>query len=132
MVGNGKMKVDPLKVHAVENFPQPQMKKHIRSFHGLTGSYRKYARIATPLSDLMKKSLPDKIQWNDNCEQAFVTLKSVLCQSLTLVNPDFDEPFLLQTDASDHCIGAVLSQQDDKGSDQPAAYFSRKLLPREV
>ena len=91
-----------------------------------------HQRIATPLSDLTKKSLPDKIQWNDNCEQAFVTLKRVLCQSPILVNPDFDKPFLLQTDASDRGIGAVLSQEDDEGGDQPVAYFSRKLLPREV
>ena len=133
VVGNGKVKVDQLKVHAVENFPQPQ---NIRSFLGLTGYYRRfikdYARIATPLSDLTKKSLPDKIQWNDDCERAFVTLKRALCQSPVLINPNFDKPFVLQTDASDRGIGAVLSQQDDDGNDLPVAYFSRKLLPREV
>ena len=89
VVGNGKVKVDPQKIHAVKNFPPPQTKKQVRSFLGLTGYYRKfikdYARIATPLSDLTKKSLPDGIQWNPQCEQAFVTLKRVLCQSEILI-----------------------------------------------
>ena len=39
---------------------------------------------------------------------------------------------MLQTDASDLGVGAVLSQYDDNGHDHPVAYFSRKLLPREV
>ena len=38
---------------------------------------------------------------------------------------------MLQTDASDVGIGAVLSQLDDQGTDHPVAYFSRKLLLRE-
>lgn len=44
--------------------------------------------------------------------------------------PDFDKEFLLQTDASDVGIGAVLCQRYGD-ADKPVAYFSRKLLPRE-
>ena len=38
---------------------------------------------------------------------------------------------MLQTDASERGVGAVLGQRDDLGLDHPIAYFSRKLLPRE-
>ena len=38
---------------------------------------------------------------------------------------------MLQTDALDRGIGAVLSQLDEDGHDHPVAFFSRKLLPRE-
>ena len=48
-----------------------------------------------------------------------------------LKSPDFDVPFVLQTDASDRGVGAVLSQADPEGVEHPVAYFSRKLLPRE-
>ena len=48
-----------------------------------------------------------------------------------LRSPDFTKPFVLQTDASERGVGAVLSQLDDNGDDHPVAYFSRKLLPRE-
>ena len=39
--------------------------------------------------------------------------------------------FILQMDASDHGIGAVLSQRDQDEDYHPIAYYSRKLLPRE-
>ena len=40
--------------------------------------------------------------------------------------PVLGEPFLVRMDASDTHTGAVLEQ-----SDQPVAYFSRKLSPTE-
>ena len=40
--------------------------------------------------------------------------------------------FILQTDASERGIGAVLSQCDENGTEHPVAFYSRKLLPREV
>jgi len=46
-----------------------------------------------------------------------------------LVNPNFSQPFQLQTDASNVGVGAVLSQGGD--NDRPIAYFSQKLLNRE-
>ena len=62
---------------------------------------------------------------------SFGALKDALCQSPVLQSPDFNRPFVLQTDASDRGIGAVLSQIADDGSEHPVAYYSRKLLPRE-
>ena len=44
-------------------------------------------------------------------------------------NPDFTRIFILQTDASGVGVGTVLSQGET--DDQPIAYSSRKLLPRE-
>ena len=38
---------------------------------------------------------------------------------------------MLQTDASDRGVGAVLSQLSDDGEEHPIGYYSRKLLPRE-
>ena len=45
--------------------------------------------------------------------------------------PNFDKPFVVQTDASERRVGAVLSQLDESGADHPVAYFSCKVLPRE-
>ena len=47
-------------------------------------------------------------------------------------SPDLASEFILQTDASDRGVGAVLSQKDDNGEDHPVAYFSKKLLAREL
>ena len=48
-----------------------------------------------------------------------------------LQSPDFSRPFVLQTDASDRGVGAVLAQWDENNCDHPVAYFSCKLRPCE-
>ena len=63
---------------------------------------------------------------------AFTKLKQLLCTAPVLWTPDFERPLVLQTDASDRGVGAVLSQPTEDGSgDHPIAYFSKKLLTRE-
>ena len=111
------------------------MKKQVRGFLGLTGYYRKfipgYATIACPLTDHTKKGQPTKVVWSGQCEEDFKTLKLILHSKAVLRGPDFTKTFVLQTDASDHRVRAVLSQKDEPGEDRLIAYFSRKLLPRE-
>ena len=113
--------------------PSDLFKKQVRAFPGLTGYYRRFipdfASAATPLSDLTRKSAPEKVVWATQCNRAFTELKRRLCSEPILKSPDFDRPFVLQTDASDRGIGAVLSQTDADGLEHPVAYFSRKLLP---
>ena len=125
IIGGGKVKPEQSKTEAVEKFTVPKTKKDVRSFLGLTGYYRKfipdYAAIAAPLSDLTCKNRPMKVQWTAVCELAFKKLKQALCSSPILHSPDFNQPFLLQTDASNRAVGAVLSQMDSSG-DHPIAY----------
>ena len=80
------------------------------------------------LTDLTKKNAPNRVVWTPKCEEAFKTLKEKLCSSQS---PDFSRTFVLQTDASNRGVGAVLSQWDDNGVDRSVAFYSRKLLPRE-
>ena len=135
VVGEGMVKPQKTKVEAVVNWEPPKTKKDVKSFLGLTGYYRKfvpnYADIAAPLSDLTRKKQPEKVMWTRECEEAFEKLKTVLCSEPVLKNPDFEKEFILQTDASDRGLGAVLSQLDKDGKDHPILYLSRKLYPRE-
>ena len=124
MVGSGIVRPELSKVHAVLTFPIPATKTHVRTFLGLTGYYRRFipnvTSLAAPLADLRKKSALMQVQWNAQCNQVFEDLKSALCSPL-LQSPDFEKPFILQTDASDHGLGAVLSQKDVSGSDYTIA-----------
>ena len=135
VVGKGVVIPELSKLRAVEAFAVPETKTEVRAFLGMTGYYRRfianYAEIASPLTDLVKKSAPNKVLWSDGCNSAFNTLKKLLCSSPVLSSPDFSREFILQTDASDRAVGAVLSQVNEIGEEHPVGYFSRKLLPRE-
>ena len=135
VVGGGTVQPEASKVETVRQFQVPETKKQVRAFLGLTGYYRKfipnYARIAASLTDLTRKSASNNVCWNASCDEAFKELKQILCTSPVLRNPDFSQPFILQTDASDRGVGAVLSQRDENGEEHPIGYFSKKLLSRE-
>ena len=99
----------------------------------MTGYYRRfiqdYATIVEPLTELTKKNSPEQIHWDDKAELAFQRLKQMLVSAPLMQNPDFTRTFILQTNASEGGVGAVLSQREEE--DRHIAYFSRKLLPRE-
>ena len=136
VVGMGCLRPEAGKVEAVKQFPTPSTKSDVRTFLGLAGYYRKFipnfASVAAPLTDLTRKSAPNQVQWSDECETAFCRLKAAMCSSPVLEAPDFQKPFILQTDASEQGVGAVLSQKNALGQEHPVSYFSRKLLPREA
>ena len=125
MVGNGEVRPAQQKIEVVKDFPLPATKKDVRSFLGLTGYYRKfipgYSTIALPLTDLTKKSAPTNVSWTDACETSFVELKRRLTSTPVLKSPDLSQPFVLQTDASERGVGAVLSQYSSDGEEHPVA-----------
>ena len=94
-------------------FPIPKTKTDVRAFLGLTGYYRRfipdYATVAAPLTDLVKKACPNKVQWSQVCAEAFWKLKDSLCSVPVLRSLDFSLPFVVQMDASHKGVGAVLS-----------------------
>ena len=135
VIGNGEIRPNLDQIQAVQNFPKPQTKKDVRSFLGLTGYYRKFIRnyedIARPLIDLTKKNESNKVNWIPICETAFANLKSYLSSEPIFKAPNFKKHFLLQTDASNKGIGAVLSQLDDQLREHPVVFLSRQLKPNE-
>ena len=82
--------------------------------------------IAAPLTDLTKKGQPNNIVWGESQENAFRALIKSLSEAPILKLPDFNKPFILQTDAADAGIGAVLLQEEN-GKKMPIAYASREL-----
>ncbi len=126
--------MDPGKLDQIGEAPRPKTKQQVRSFLGLAGYYRKFipnfAEIAVPITDLTKKGQPNVVRWGDAQERAFQLLKQMLTQAPILRLPDLNRQFIVQADASDTGVGAVLLQEYDDGK-FPVAYVSKKLLPRE-
>lgn len=129
IVGNGCIKPDPGKVEAITNFPIPRTVKQVRSFLGMCGWYQRYiagyASIAAPITDLLKKQA--RFTWTENAQSAFDLLKLRLTSAPVLSHPDFSKPFVVQCDASNSGVGAVLYQIDDKGDEHPISFMSHKL-----
>ncbi|MGL5480857.1 MAG: reverse transcriptase family protein, partial [Aeromonas veronii] len=134
-IGRGLIRPQEKKVEAVRSVARPTTKTQVRAFLGLAGYYRcfipHFASIASPLTDLTKKGHPETLKWTAEAETAFRTLQQVLTSSPVLYAPDFGCPFVLQTDASDTGLGAVLSQVQE-GEEHPVTYISRKLTPAET
>ena len=135
LVGAGEMRPLDSKVEAVRQYAKPETKKQLRAFLGLCGYYRKFvqnfADIAAPLTDQTGKKYPNKIKWTSECEKSFSQLKLALCSKPVLQLPDFSKPFVVQVDASERGLGAILCQKDDHGDEHPIVFCSRKLLDRE-
>jgi len=119
---------DPSKIELVRDWPTPSDVKEVRSFLGLASYYRQFVptftEIAAPIHALTAKN--KQFDWTTNCDRAFVPLKYALISSPKLAMPNDTDPFLLDTDACDVSIGAVLSQVQN-GLEQVIAYASRSL-----
>jgi hypothetical protein len=118
------MATDPDKVAV------PNTVSEVKGFLGHTGYYRryiyKYATLALPLTQLLKKSELPPV-WTPNCTKAFHILKQKLVSAPILVPPNWDKDFDVYVDASNVAIGSILSQKDDSQHDHPIYFASHQL-----
>jgi transposase InsO family protein len=114
---------------AINSFPIPSSRKHVRQFLGKINFYRKFipnsASLLEPFHQLLRKNTP--FSWNPACQTAFEKVKKLLTSAPILAIFDRSKPIFIHTDASGVGIGAVLKQTQADGSQRPVAYFSRKL-----
>ncbi|KAK5819483.1 hypothetical protein PVK06_024486 [Gossypium arboreum] len=122
------IEVDKSKVETIEKLPPPSSVKTIRSFLGHAGFYRRFikdfSKIAKPLTKLLEKDIP--FNFDQECLEAFNTLKDKLINAPIIIAPDWNLPFELMCNVSDFAVGAVLGQQRDEHF-QPIYYASKTL-----
>ncbi|GFX64865.1 retrovirus-related Pol polyprotein from transposon 297 [Trichonephila clavipes] len=98
----------------------------------LAGYYQKYINlfsvIAAPLTDALKgRAKKGEITWTTECENAFRELKGKLIDKPVLCASNFEREFIVQTDASNAGMGAVLTQLIEQGKEHPILYLSKKF-----
>ena len=132
VVSKDGISTDPDKTQAIKDWPVPHTAKQIRSFLGLCSYYKKFvqgfADIARPLHKLCTKET--KFVWSEECDNAFQELKIKLSTAPVLGYPQLGLPFILDTDASNKAVGAVLAQLD-KGREKVIAYYSKAMTMAE-
>ena len=114
---------DADKIKCVENRPTPTDHECLRQFLGLLPIIGNTADTAAPLHALTEKSKP--WHWTELCDKAFVALKGKLASPPPILSyPLFDRTFVVDADASQEGVGAVLSHLDNG---RVIAYASKVL-----
>ena len=128
----GELTVDQSKLEKILSLKPPKTLRQLRGLLGMTSYYRKYiegySRIMAPLIKLLKKD--SLIDWNENCDEAFKKIKSILTSAPILALPNSKNPFVLAIDFSYDGMGMVLSQIQE-GKEKVIGYYSRSLSPGE-
>lgn len=124
----GCIRLNPKNLEAVSKLPALKRQKHIESFLGLAGYYRRFtdgfSNIAANSIKLLEKDT--LLLMSQQEEMAFSTLKTKLCEEPLLINPDFFKPFIATTDDSGFTIGAILLQ-GEIGKHQHVIYILAEL-----
>ena len=131
IVGKGQIKMEQEKNKAVKKWKIPEKVKDVESFLGFANFYRRFiqnfSHIAKPLNELKGKK---EWKWEKEHQKAFEELKERITSQPVLALPRREGKFRVETDASGHAIGGVLSQEQE-GKWKPIAFLSRTMQPAE-
>uniref|UniRef100_A0A673Z7X0 Gypsy retrotransposon integrase-like protein 1 n=1 Tax=Salmo trutta TaxID=8032 RepID=A0A673Z7X0_SALTR len=134
-ISTSGVEVECDRVTAVRNWPTPATVKEVQRFLGFANYYRRFIRgfgqVAAPITSLMKGG-PVRLRWSAEADRAFHRLKVLFTNAPVLAHPDPSLPFIVEVDASEAGVGAVLSQRSGVPPKlRPCAFFSKKLSPAE-
>ena len=119
---------DPKKVEAIHKMPPPEGPQELQKFLGMTTYLSPFipslSTLTAPLWGLLKKGA--EFTWNNSYQDAFDTVKKMVCMDMTLQYFDAHKPVIIQVDASQKGLGAALLQDGC-----PIAFASKALTPTE-
>jgi transposase InsO family protein len=122
------MKPDPSKVEAVRNMPPPTSKKELECDLGMFTYLAQYAPHLSDMTTALRELLKNDVEWQwcPELDRDFEAIKELITREPGPVLRYYDsrEPVVLQVDASQAGMGAVLLQDG-----KPVAYASRALTP---
>ena len=127
------VQIQSKKTEAILNWRIPAKVKEVQQFLGFANFVRKFvknfAEISQPLTRLVRNNVP--FIWDNDCDNAFTKLKQAIISAPVLVHHQEGLPCVVESDASDFALGAVLSQEVE-GVLHPVAYYSRRLTGAEI
>ena len=117
--------------------PWPYMK--VSAFLSLVGNYRGFIKGFTCITQSLSKYLAgegasrklEQVLLTEDALRAFEVLKQACMKTHILAFADYTKPFLLETDAYNDGLGAVLSHKQAERQYHPITYGSKALTPHE-
>ncbi len=133
-VGQGQVRPLEAKVTAIAEFPTPTTRQEHRRFLGMAGYYCSFCNnFSTIVQSLMSLLSPSRqFLWSDECQHAFISIKTLMCSTPVLVAPNLSSKFKLEVDTSAVGAGAVLLLEDEAGIYHPVCYCSRTFNKHQV
>jgi hypothetical protein len=129
VVGNGRVRMDSVKVQGVVDWPTPTTCREVQSFLGFCNFYRRFVcrftGIAQPLTELTGLA---PFEWTKCHQDSFDVIQTALTTAPILALLTNEDPYRLEADASAYAVGATLSQRQD-GVWRPVAFMSKALSP---
>ena len=105
------IEINPANIEKVKTWPIPRCRKEVEAFLGFVNYHREhiigFAGIAQPLYQITGKG---DFHWDEEQQLAFESLKECMTSTPVLAYPNANEPFILDTDASNFAVGAELIQ----------------------
>ncbi len=127
IISEGSIRMDPVKIAGIAEWPVPTKKVQLQSFLGFTNFYQRFIRgYSKVVKPMMQLTGNDPWTWGKAQQNAFEELKRLLAEEVVLAIPTENGKFRVEADASEGAIGAVLSQEQD-GKWCPVAFLSKSL-----
>src|SRR5690242_18389836 len=124
--------MDSTQTSSVTSWPEPRSVKELQSFLGFSNFYRQFidsfAALCMPLYSLTRKGV--EFDWTDACKQSFAALKHAFVAAPVLATFDSSLPIIVEADASDFAIGAIISQTQEDGEHYSDFLISRSTENR--
>ncbi len=131
IISEGSIRMDPVKITGIVEWPVPAKKQQLQSFLGFTNFYQHfikgYSKVVKPMTQLTGN---DPWKWGVAQQLAFEELKRLLAEEVVLAIPTEEGKFCVEVDASKGAIGTVLSQEQD-GKWCPVTFLSKSLTVTE-
>ncbi|MBW0591832.1 hypothetical protein O181_131547 [Austropuccinia psidii MF-1] len=125
--------MDQAKVQQILNWPPPRNLKALQYFLSFANFYRhfikNYSKKISTLTSFLKKD--SCFPLHEEALSLFHQLKEAFTTSPILSHFNLSLPTIIETNASDYALGAVLSQVSDSGK-HPIEFDSRKLILAEL
>jgi hypothetical protein len=130
MIEPNRLQIDPAKVKIIQDWPEPRKVKVIQFFLGFANFYRRYIHnysdIVVLLTRLTRKNIT--CNFDESCKLAFLTLKQAFISTPVLTDYKPGCLLVIETDASDYALAAILSQVESNREIHLVTYLSRTFL----